>query len=127
MKKIKTYEQACEVLQMDPTRLPVVTGLPARHQKALTAHFKLIIIVEALNEGWKPNWKDWDETKYYPWFEMDTDSDTSPGSGFSFLGCDNDYSGSVLGSRLCFKTRELAEYAGKQFEELYKEYMHLTN
>lgn len=51
---IKTFDDACHVLNLDPSTLPVVTGLPARHQKAITAHFKLIIIAEALNEGWKP-------------------------------------------------------------------------
>jgi len=127
MKNIKTYEDACKALQLDPSNLPAVTGLPARHQKAITAHFQLIIITEALNEGWKPNWKDWDERKYYPWFEMDNNSDTTSGSGFSFDGYVCDVAGSGLGSRLCFKSRELAEYAGKQFESLYKEYIHLTD
>ena len=28
----------------------------------------------------------------------------------------------AVGSRLCFKSRELAEYAGKQFKDIYEEY-----
>ena len=122
MEKIKTFEDACAALKLDPAALPGVTGLPEKHQKAIVAHYKLIIIAEALNDGWKPNWKDWDESKYYPWFDMDNDDDDQPGSGFSYgdYGCGR--TGTCLGSRLCFKTWELAEYAGKQFEELYKEY-----
>lgn len=74
------------------------------------------MLVEILNQGWVPNWDDDNETKYYPWFHMSS-------SGFRF----GDYvvwgSDSFVGSRLCFKSSELAEYAGKQFTELYKNFM----
>jgi hypothetical protein len=117
MAKIKTFEAACKALKLDPKKvLPDVTAYPKHHQEAMIAHAKLVIIVEALNEGWKPNWKNglWD--KYYPWFDL------SSGSGLSFDVCDDRISGSTVGSRLCFKSRELAKYAGKQFEDLYKKY-----
>jgi len=76
----------------------------------------LKMIVEALNEGWKPDWSNSSEYKYYPWFEMAS-------SGFRFNDYDFWYSFSFVGSRLCFKSRELAEYAGKTFLEEYKKYM----
>ena len=117
--KIKTFEDACEALGIKMDVMPV--GLPIElkhHLKAITAHTKLVIIAEALNEGWKPNWNNWNEYKYYPYFNMGSPS----GSGFSYGDCDLWAACSLVGSRLCFKSRELAIYAGKQFESLYKDY-----
>ncbi|AJA67342.1 hypothetical protein MYRA21_0098 [Myroides sp. A21] len=117
--KIKTFEDACQALGVNIDVMPI--GLPIElkhHLKALTAHTKLVIIAEALNEGWKPDWNNWNERKYYPWFEMGSPSVV----GFSSDGCDTWNAYSNVGSRLCFKNRELAEYAGKQFESLYKDY-----
>lgn len=116
MAKIKTFEEACKALKLDPVKsLPNVTGMPKLHQAAIIAHAKLVIIAEALNEGWKADWENGNWDKYYPWFKMS-------GSGLSFNGFDFQYSFSGVGSRLCFKSSELAEYAGKKFIKLYKEY-----
>jgi len=121
--KIKTFEAACKALKLDAVKvLPDFSAFPKHHQDAMIAHTKLIIITEALNKvnndnnTWKPNWSDSSEWKYYPWFDL------SSGSGLSYYVCDNRGSGSAVGSRLCFKSRELAEYAGKQFLKLYETY-----
>ncbi|MBE2229985.1 MAG: hypothetical protein IAE96_05005 [Chitinophagaceae bacterium] len=115
--KIKTFEDACKALNMDPEQvLPVVSAMPEKHQKAIVSHAKLVIIAEALNEGWQPDWTDDDQWKYYPWFRMDS------GSGLAYVGYGSRCSTSLVGSRLCFKTSELAEYAGNQFKELYEDY-----
>lgn len=115
-KKIKSFEDACQVLGMNPEEFGISFPQEAAHHgKALAAHAKLVIITEALNGGWKPNWDDYDEWKYYAWFVM------SP-SGFRCDDCDNVSTSSLVGSRLCFKSRELAIYAGETFEDLYKDY-----
>lgn len=80
------------------------------------AMLKLTMIAKVLNEGWTPDWSNSSEYKYYPWMKY------KAGSGFSYSGYDCAYAFTGVGSRLCFKTRELALYAGKQFEDLYKEY-----
>lgn len=118
--QIKTFEDACKALSI-PTTLPQVDALPEKHRKAIVANYQLYVIAQALNEGWEPNWNDFSERKYYPWFDMETYGDAPVGSGFSFLGYDCDYTNTFVGSRLCFKSRELAEYAGKQFESIYKD------
>jgi len=122
MDKIKTFEDACAALNLKPELLPDVSALSEKHRKALTAHYKLIIVAEALNEGWQPNWNDSDEYKYFPWFEIEANDENPSGFGFSRTFYVRWRAGTAVGSRLCFKTRELAEYAGKQFSELYKEY-----
>ena len=112
---IKTFEDACAKLHLNPeTVLPDLIGFPSQHQKALLSHAKLVIIAEALNDGWKPNWDDDVEYKYYPWFDME--------NGFVFNVCGYDPQLSDVGSRLCFRSRAIAEYIGKQFEGLYTDY-----
>ena len=118
--QIKTFEDACKALKLDSKKvLPDFSMFPEKHQKAMIAHAKLVIIAQALNGDWEPNWYDYNEFKYYPWFEM---YESSSGSGFSFYDFGVWDSASYVGSRLCFKSRELAEYAGTQFEALYKDY-----
>ena len=119
--KIKTFEDACKALQISEA-LPEVSALPEKHQKALIAHYKLITITEALNEGWQPNWNDLDEYKYQPWFEIDASTEKPSGFGFSCSYCDNWYTDTTCGSRLCFKSRELCLYAIEQFKQIYIDY-----
>lgn len=121
MDKIKTFEDACEALGIT-TELPNFSAMPESEQKALTAHYKLVIIAKALNEGWTPDWENGRWDKYYPWFTMGSPS----GVGFSDCAYVGWSTHSSVGSRLCFKSRELAEYAGRQFEELYKDYFVLS-
>lgn len=77
----------------------------------------LKLLAKSLNEGWTPDWSDDQQYKYYPWFEM------LGSSGFRFFGYGGWGSSSDVGSRLCFKSRELAEYAGRQFVGVYNDFM----
>jgi hypothetical protein len=115
---IKTFDDACKVLNLETTIIPDFSLFPKEEQEAMQAHTKLIIIAKAINGDWIPDWTNSDEYKYYPWFEMGSSS----GVGFSFGDCDDWFTNSIVGSRLCFETREKAKYAGKQFEDLYKSY-----
>lgn len=119
MNKIKTFEDACASLNLDPTSvIPDFSSFPENDRKAMIAHAKLIIINQALNEGWKPDWSNDDEYKYYPWFDMEE----SASGGFSYSASDSWHTATYVGSRLCFQSRELAKYAGTQFKELYEDY-----
>ena len=115
--KVKSFEDACKVLDITPS-VPVVTGIPEKYQKPLIANYQLMVIAEALNEGWTPDWSNGEWDKWYPWFNMDN---SSSAGRFSFGGADIRRSYSIVGSRLCFKSEELADYAGTQFLELYRE------
>lgn len=77
----------------------------------------LTIINQALNEGWVPDYNDKKEYKYYPWFEY------KPGVGFSSGDCVCADARTCVGSRLSFKTSELAKYAGQQFESIYNDFL----
>jgi len=115
--KVKSFEDACKVLDITPS-VPVVTGIPEKYQKPLIANYQLMVIAEALNEGWTPDWSNGEWDKWYPWFNMDN---SSSAGRFSFDGAAYLDSDSDVGSRLCFKSEELADYAGTQFLELYRE------
>lgn len=119
MERVKTFEDACQILGINPEET-VITNIPeslTKYKKQQQAQIKLMIVAEAINEGWQPDWNNSNQYKYYPWFDMRS----SAGFGFSYTDCDYAYSFTGVGSRLCFKTRELAEYAGKQFESIYKD------
>ena len=83
--------------------------------KYLKAIKELSIIIKALNEGWKPNWNDNTQYKYYNWFNMSAGT-----CSFSVTFYCNPYA--YVPSALCFKSRKLAEYAGRTFINLYKDY-----
>lgn len=114
--RVKSFEDACQVLGIS-TNVPEVKGLPRKHQKAIIANYKLIVIAEALNEGWKPNWQDSDEYKYYPWFDMSNPA----GVGYSYTYNAASLTRAYLGSRLCLKNRELAIYFGQTFTDLFND------
>ncbi len=72
------------------------------------------LITEVLNQGWEPDWNDFNQRKWFPVFDM------SEGAGFghslyAYWGTDT-----AGGSRLCFETEELADYAGRTFNDIYK-------
>lgn len=114
--RVKSFEDACQVLGIS-TNVPEVKGLPRKHQKAIIANYKLIVIAEALNEGWKPNWQDSDEYKYYPWFDMSNPAGV--GCSGTYFAASNAHAN--FGSRLCLKNRELAIYFGQTFTDLFND------
>ena len=146
--RIKTFTDACNALGDEH---PLVTQyrLTAAAYKGdpmtedFIAYLKLRIIVAALNEGWEPKFEK-GEYRYFPWFylytkeQYDELDDEEKGRcvlrsggitysvyGFVFCYADNDASCSntVVGSRLAFRTRELAAYAGRQFIEEWADFM----
>ena len=76
-----------------------------------------MIIYKAINNGWKPDWNNYDECKYYPWFGV-----LSSGFGFDSSVYRYDRSITAVGSRLCTDSSEKALYIAKQFESEYKDY-----
>lgn len=118
MERVKTFEDACEVSGIDKLQIGIV-GLDD-DSKSIEAYAKLTIIAKALNQGWKPNWNDSNELKYYPWFSW-----SSSVGGFAYFDYDRWSTITSVSSRLCFKSSELAEYAGKQFKKEYNEFLTL--
>jgi len=115
--RIKTFEDACEELAVEPAKVIPFSSPADDHQEALNAVAKIFIIAKALNGDWKADFSNKDQYKYYPWFRF------IPGSGLSYRGCDCWATHSPCGVRLCYKDAETAEYTGKQFLDIYKKFL----
>jgi hypothetical protein len=123
VEQIKTFEDACRIEDLDPKKvLPDFSDYPQQDQAAMIAHAQLVIIVRAANrvankgKEWKPDWNNYSQDKWYPWFEM------GGSAGFRFIGYDRWDSSSGVGSRLCFISQEVGTYVATQFIDLYKQY-----
>ena len=128
MDRVKTFEDACRELNIDP-----VKWLEENETNKMDAHvlayLKLCIIAKALRGSWKPNWANTDEWKYYPWFKIVPavvgSADNGSKLGVSVLNSllvASD-SNADYGGALASETEEIAIYFGKQFAEIWKEYL----
>lgn len=144
--RVKTFDDAVAILGNDNQ---AVIDYYAIADKTCTedilAFAKLRVISEALNEGWNPTF-DEDEYRFYAWFYIYTESEyeeldddkkkechvVGRSKNLSYasggLACLNTYSLSLCsysydGSRLAFKTRELAQYCGKQFIDIWADFL----
>ena len=77
-------------------------------------------ITEVLNEGWKPDWENGKEAKWFIWFE------NKKGSGLVFYDVNYWCTCTFVGSRLCFVSRDIARYAATQFAKVYSTFMNLN-
>ena len=143
-KRIKTFEDACREIGIDAeawNRDKISLGL----EPDVLAFLKLRIIVKALNEGWEPQFTE-DECRYYPWFILYTREEynkldeeeksrvvcRSSGSAYALGGVscayasyDSSYAHAGIGVRLAFKTSELAAYCGRQFLDIWADFVFL--
>ena len=111
--------------------------------KDVVACLKLRIITEALNEGWHPKFTE-DEYRYYPWFYIYTKEEYDNFSeeekrrcvgralygalAYGGLVCSlatdaSSHSYTDVGVRLAFSNRDLAEYAGRQFIDIWADFV----
>lgn len=92
----------------------LVDEINPKNLDALIALNKLMTIAEVWNkqDGFVPDFSDWNQDKWFPWFKYDKDA-----AGFVCSHTGN--TSVVLGPRLCFKSEERAEQFGKQFVDLY--------
>lgn len=104
MDRIKTFEDAIEETRRPD--VPDFSCLPPDMRKHFIALYKMHVISEALNEGWKPDW-DNNNYKYYPWFV------TSP-SSFTFNDSNYDNSNANAGS---WDKRKILELVNEEEED----------
>ena len=151
--RIKTFEDACEELGNEHPFVRAYKGYAKNISEEnkndvddVIAYLKLRIIVAALNEGWEPKFTK-DEWRWYPWFKLWTGKELSMigkagwkddrhlimigdkyQSEYAGLACaysTNAPSSSYtyFGSRLCLKSEALATYCGKQFINLWADFV----
>lgn len=114
--------------------------------KGTLAYMKLCIIAAALNEGWEPQFTE-DEYRWFPWFTLWTEEELKEKSeewkadhkrwmfgGYSNYASDCGLAAARSSSawadsyadcsaRLAVKSEELADYFGKQFIDIWADYV----
>ena len=142
--RIKTFEDACREIGIDAeawNRDKISLGL----EPDVLAFLKLRIIVKALNEGWEPRFTE-DECRYYPWFILYTGEEYNKldeeeksrvvyrlnysayafgGVSYAVAHSDSSFAYAFIGVRLAFKTSELAAYCGRQFLDIWADFVFL--
>ena len=144
--RVKTFDDALAILGNDNQS---VIDYYAVADKTCTedilAFAKLRVIAEALNEGWIPTFRK-DEDRYYPWFYTYSKSEfdnldkeykdrcrvigrggINAGAYYGLVSAvafnASSHSGANYGSRLAFKTKELAAYCGEQFTDIWVDFL----
>ena len=121
-KLVTTFEEACIAQGLDPEKvLPDVTGMVEQDKAAVTAFAKMCIVQRSLNGDWKPDWSNYDQPKYYQWFDVEESEGGASGFSLSCNDCVYDGTYTGLGVRLFYKDRETAKYAGQTFTALYED------
>ena len=153
--RVKTYKDACKILGKDPLEKYIDKTVELENGEKFVsyslpldevAYIQLKTIIEALNEGWKPQLTE-DEYRWYPWFYLYTKEEIKRKSkadlkrqrglllgghalngaycGFAYVYSNGTPSGTNarIGSRLCLKSEELADYCGRQFIEIWFSYL----
>lgn len=115
--RVKSFEDACKELRISSDYPIILTqGTTSDLATKIMIGYKLSIIAAALNQGWQADWSN-EEYKWFPYFVYDkTEKGLQFSNSFYYSNC------SYVPAHLCFKTKELSNYAGKQFINLYKEY-----
>lgn len=140
--RVKTFNDAVEELGEEHEAVKAYRAVEwyLRNQMSdIKAYLQLRIITAALNEGWEPQFVE-GERRWYGWYDLISkedyealsDEEKSRCVGRSISGAvaygglvyssasdASSYSGASSGSRLAFKSEKLAEYAAKQFIEIY--------
>lgn len=145
--RVKTFEDAVLEIGSDHEYIKALKVAEELGDDNLITYCRLRIITLALNEGWRPKFEDEEYRYYpYFWLYKDeeavkeytgSDEDVKPlpdsvravllsgsanagayaGSAGVNLSYMPAFAGAGVGSRLCFKNRDLAIYIGKQFAE----------
>lgn len=98
----------------------LVTDINPKHIKALIALNELFTIAQAWNkeDGFVPDFSDWQQNKWFPWFKYDKYAAGFVSANASAAPAP---AGAKFGSRLCFKSSARAAQFGKQFIDLWND------
>lgn len=143
--RVKTFNDAVEELGEEHEAVKAYRAVEwyLRNQMSdIKAYLQLRIITAALNEGWEPQFVR-GEYRWYGWYDLISKEDyealsdeekgrcvgrsgsnahANGGLVYSSAVSASSYSSTNDSSRLAFKSEKLAEYAAKQFIEIYADF-----
>lgn len=116
LRKIKTWRDVLnaagkEELEILPFKNPI-----NKAQISINAVAKIQLISQVFNEDWIEDFNNSNQYKWFPWFQK------APGvwvfyRSYCYGSC------SSLGFGFYFKSEEVSNYVGRQFIDIYKEYL----
>ena len=141
--RVKTFEDA--ILELGYNNQKVIDYYAIAYDttaKDILAYAKLRVIAKALNDGWQPQFIE-DEKRWYPWFSLWTKNELkdkseqwktenklwlfggSSGCGIACAGSGHVWSNTnaAVSARLAVKSKELAEYFGEQFIDIWADFL----
>jgi len=107
--RVTGYSSACKVLKRKECTLDHFAFLGASQAKRQFARHKIATVIEAINNGWLPDWDNDNQYKYYNYFynkKNGFSSDVVAYCSYCFVGSD-----------LLLENRENAEYVAKICKE----------
>lgn len=132
-KKIKTYEDACKVINEKPRNLPDVSMLSKKEAAHVINSIKMHRVIRALNTDqstgkvWEPNWNDSSQYKYSWWVTVKASDKKPQGFAFSFsFYYDLWFTATVVGSRLLLESSDKVYHLHRHFKKLLIEYLLIT-
>jgi len=125
LEEVKTYDDMCKLIHVDPKLTPDVTAYKERNKAAAVSMFRLWNANEAAWGNVEIDWNDWDQRKYEIW--CDLSDEAGSGSGFSYIGYVYDYDCSTVGARLVWPSLEIAKHVFSIMQEDFKNIMKYPN
>ena len=136
--KVKTFMNAVEILGRNNHTVKDYYDIANKtYAKDILAFAKLKVIAEALNEGWKPKYDIFDGS-YYTSFDFITEDEfdklkenekkkclvfSIPNKEIKIAIVSSKLSVACEAFKISLKSRELAEYLGQQFIDIWKDYL----
>ncbi len=113
--RITTIEQVYAELGKKMLTINDFSFLPVYNRVKALNFQHIQAIAELFNEGWKPDWNNNNEYKYYPYFQFGS-------GGWSFYFYRN-YCCCAGGVPAFYKNEKIATYVGKTFLPIYADYL----
>lgn len=115
LSKIKDFKDILKLSGKTLKDLPYQKPI-TENQVKLNALFKIQLIEEIVNGGWKPDWSNSNEYKYYIWFELK--------NKFWVVGGSRYYYASDSAVEVAFyKNKKISDFVSKTFLKEYKEFL----
>ena len=119
--RVKTFEDAL-ALADEKTREECLRSLEGFNTPDEIAYKKLKLITKIVNEEWVADYKNFDQRKYFLWGGY-LNNGAHSGLLYAYCNLASCATNVYVGSRLNFKSMEIAEHMGNQFLDLWNDYL----
>ena len=109
----KAFKDACKKTGR-PESIDL-SSMPEDMRDQAMAQYMLMVITEAKNDGWKADWTNSNQRKWFPYFWFSPSGVRFGASNFYYS-----YADAGRAARLCLKDESTSDAAGTELTELYE-------